>query len=190
MTFFGKPLGGPDVVGGLFPRSESYTFRSRAGAALVQGAVVAIDTTGVATEVAVTDSNVGRPGYGDAAGQDTIWNTVVDPVAGTLSGAIPTLVGVVIPRGGIADNGSGRVQMYGIVDTARCLCSGVISNLQYGTPLTVTTTNSFNATIAATDRVVGFYCGVDQTATNVAVTGRVFLHNGAGWNSGIGPAVT
>ena len=180
MTFFGKPLGNPDAIGGLFPRREVYPFRSRAGAALVVGSVVAMDLAASATEVDATDSNTGIPGADD----NTIWNTVVDPVAAHLSGATPTLFGVVTESGGIADNSIGKCLVFGRVDQARVLCSGTISNLVYGTPLTVTTTNSFNATIAATDRVVGFYAGVAQTATNVAVIGPVLVHQGVGYNSG------
>ena len=75
MTFFGKPMGGPDPVGGLFPRREEYAFRNRAGtAAIVVGSVNCLDLTGSASQVDTTDSNAGLPGYGDSS-DDTIWNT-------------------------------------------------------------------------------------------------------------------
>lgn len=176
MTLIGKPLGGPDVVGGLFPRSERYTFRSRAGAALSQGSVVCVDISGSATEITTTDSNSGRPGYGDASG-DTIWNTVVDPDANYITGTEPTVFGVTIPSS-IADNDSGMVQIFGRVENARVVASGTISNMVYGTPLTATTTNSFNATITSNQRVVGFFCGASASVTNSAELHPVFLHQG------------
>lgn len=186
MTFFGKPSGGPDAIGGLFPRQEVQPCRSRAGAALVAGSVVTLDLTASATEVDATDSNTGLPGAGDAS-DDSIWNTVVDPVLAThvgLDANGPTsaaLFGVTL--GAIADNGIGRVQFYGIVDEARCL-SGTATNLVYGMPLTATATNSFNATISSNQRIIGFYCGESTAVTNAAVTGRVFLHQGVGYTGG------
>jgi hypothetical protein len=184
MTFHGKPSGGPDAVGGLFPRSEIQPFRSRAGAALAQGAVVVMDLTASAGEVDASDSNVGLPGAGDST-DDTIWNTVVDPVVLTHVGSnvaptAPALFGVVLPAVGIADNAIGKVQIHGIVDQARCLSTGG-TNLVYGTPLTATSTNSFNATIASNARIIGFYCGETNTVTNLAELGRVMLHNGVGF---------
>lgn len=185
MTFFGKPSGGPDAVGGLFPRAESQPCRLR-GATNVRGSVVTLDLTASASQVDATDSNSGLPGAGDAT-DDTIWNTVVDPVLATHVGAGangPTsaaLFGVTLER--IVGNGIGRVQFYGIVDEARCL-SGTATNLVYGMPLTATASNAFNATITSNQRIIAFYCGESTAVTNSAVLGRVFLHNGVGYTGG------
>jgi hypothetical protein len=188
MTFFGKPSGGPDPIGGLFPRSESQPFRSRAGAALVKGAVVALDLTASAAEVNAADSNSGLPGAGDAS-DDSIWNTVVDPLSNAhigVTNAGPTRASLFgVTREAIADNAIGRVQFYGIVDEARVLSTGG-TNLVYGMPLTVTPTNSFNATVVSNQRIVAFYCGQTNTVTNSAEVARVFLHNGVGFHGPLG----
>ena len=184
MTFFGKPGGNPDAVGGLFPRQEAYPVRSRAGsAALVRGSVVTLDLTASAAAVVATDSNSGIPGAAD----NTIWNTVVDPVLATHVGSGanaptgPALFGVT--KDAIATNGIGHAQFFGLVDEARCL-SGTATNLIYGMPLTATATNSFNATITSNQRVIAFYCGESTAVTNAATLGRVFLHNGVGYVGG------
>jgi hypothetical protein len=181
MTLIGKPSGGPDRVGGLFPRKEMNPFKNRAGAALTRGSVVAIDISGSAAEINTTDSNAHLPGHGDAS-DDSIWNTVVDPVAGHTTGAIPTLFGVTVPDS-IADNDSGNVVTFGLVD-ARVVADGTISNIIPGTPLTVTTTNSFNASIGATERVVAFFASPTNSITNSAEIHKVMLHNGIGFASG------
>lgn len=188
MTFFGKPSGGPDPIGGLFPRQEAYPIRSRTGtAALVRGSVVTLDLTASASQVDATDSNSGVPGYGDAS-DDTIWNTVVDPVLATHVGSGangPTSAALfgVTQEASIGTNGIGHAQFFGIVDQARCL-SGTATNLVYGMPLTVTATNSFNATITSNQRIVAWYCGESTAVTNAATLGRVFLHQGVGFTGG------
>ena len=83
--FWSKPTGGPDVAGGIWPVDfPEVRCINRSDGTHTKGEVVQMAwQPGVATEIATNDSNSYKPGWSN----DTIWNTVIDPVTNaTLSG--------------------------------------------------------------------------------------------------------
>lgn len=171
--FWSKPTGGPDAVGGLWPVDfPEVVCVNRSGATLTLGEVVQLALTpGEATEIATNDSNSYRPGYSN----DTVWNTVIDPV--TNIG-----VGSSIQRGGIfgvcmstevLDNAKGSFKFFGIIEDAFVVGAAH----QAGDPLTPTITNSLKFPAAISNTIIATY--IDIQSTNTARTlRRVFLHQG------------
>lgn len=168
-TFFAKPTGGPDIVGGVWPVSQKARCINRAGATLSKGDVVMLDMTATTTEIATNDDNSYIPG----ASNDTVWNTIVDPTAASITNG--SIFGVVLETE-ILDNGSGEVQFFGLVSEAYVTKNSGTTNP--GDVLSVTTTNSFNSTVASNQVNVGWYLDGQDTDLEPRELKRVFLHNG------------
>jgi len=175
--FWSKPTGGPDVAGGIWPVDfPEVRCINRSGGTHTKGEVVQMAwQPGVATEIATNDSNSYKPGWSN----DTIWNTVIDPVTNaTLNGGTlrrQTLYAV-CTSDSVADNAQGNYKFFGIVEQAFCIkASG--ASLAAGSPLSVTITNSFNGLIASNAVVVATYIDIQATNT-VRRLRRVLLHNG------------
>ena len=173
--FLFKPSGGPDSVGGLWPANfPAVKCRNRSGTTHVKGDVVQLAITpGAATEIATNDSNSYKPG----ASNDTVWNTVIDPVSNTSAGCS-------IQRGGlfgvcvsdsVTDNSIGLYQFYGVVEKAFCIKAS--DNPVAGDPMTVTVLGQFDGVVNSNEVVVATYLDT-QTTISTAATRRVFLHNG------------
>lgn len=172
--FFSKPTGGPDAVGGLWPVDfPEVACRNRSGGTHIKGEVVQLAfTPGAASEIATNDSNSYKPGHSN----DTVWNTVIDPISNSNAGSS-------IHRGGlfgvcmdtsVADNAIGNYKFFGVVDAFHVKAS---DNAIAGDPLTVTLSNSFDGVILSNECVVATYLDRQATATTRALR-RVFLHNG------------
>jgi hypothetical protein len=130
-----------------------------------------LDITAATTEILTNDSNSYIPGHGDS-GDDTVWNTVIAPAADQLdSGGI---FGVVTQVGGIADDGIGEVQFFGIVD-AFCISTGTVTP---GLPLTGTTASNLDAVIISTERVIAHFMAPSDASLSTRELKKVFLHNG------------
>ncbi len=175
MTFLFNPSPQPDSVGGLFPTDfPSVKCRNRSGTTHIKGDVVQLALTpGAATEIATNDSNSYRPGRSN----DTVWNTVIDPISNTTQGAS-------IQRGGlfgvcmsdsVADNAIGEYQFFGIIEQAFCIKAS--DNPVAGEPLTVTVLGQFDGVINSNEVAVATYLDT-QTTISTATKRRVFLHNG------------
>lgn len=177
--FFEKPVKGPDNFGGIWPIKDTGKCINRCGRTVSRGEVVQLALTpGEASEVATNDANSYTPGKSN----DTVWNTVIDPIASTT-------VGSSINRGGIwgvcldaevSDNTVGTFQFFGL-----CTAYVVRSNTTVttpGSPLTVRVTGTgapcFDPIILSNEVVVAMF----ESVTNGAMTTRrlhnVFLHNG------------
>ncbi len=184
--FWSKPSGGPDAVGGIWPVDfPEVVCRNRSGGTHIRGEVVQLAIhPGVATEIATNDSNSFRPGFSN----DTIWNTVVDPVTNAFRGGGTlrrgSLFGVCMSDS-VADNATGSYKFFGRIEQAFCIKT-LGASLASGSPLTVTITNSFNGKISSNEAVVAFYTDIQATNT-VRRLRRVMLHNGF-WPSGHGTA--
>ena len=171
-----KPSGGPDKVGGFWPISVvPIVCRNRSGGTHSKGDVVQLAITpGVATEIATNDSNSYRPG----ASNDTVWNTVIDPISNTDAGSSiqrGAIIGVCVDTTPIADNGKGLYQFFGIIEEAFHIKAS--DNAVAGDPLTVTVAKNFDGVINSNEIVVATYLDRQATATTRALR-RVFLHNG------------
>ena len=182
MTFLFQPTPGPDVVGGVFPATfPAAKFWNRSGTTLVKGEVVQLALTpGIATEAASNDSNSYRP----SGSNDTIWNTVVLPVASTLavpqSGIITGGIFGVVTSDSVADNGQVDVVFGGLVNAFVIDGGSSKDGALPGQPLTVTTAKNFDCDVATNEVLVGFYVGpTDTTLTNRDIK-RVLLTNGVG----------
>ena len=180
MTFLFSPTPGPDSVGGLFPAKwPSVKCRNRSGGTLVKGEVVQLALTpGIATEIATNDSNSYVPG----GSNDTVWNTVVLPVAGSLTLPSSSLItgGIygVVTSTSVADNGIVDVVFGGVVD-AFVIDAG--DGAVPGQPLTVTAAKNFDSDILSNEALVGFYLSpADATLTNRELK-KVWLTNGVGF---------
>jgi hypothetical protein len=179
--FFEKPTKGPDAVGGLWPIKDRARVWNRSGAALDQGDVVQLAwTPGEATEVATNDANSYIPG----ASNDTVWNTIIDPISSTG-------VGSSIQRGGlfavvldeaISDNKAGWVCTFGFVDAfvARTNTGAV----EPGSPLSVYASNgaarlnTFDPDVAVSQTIVATYFATSNAALTTKRLKKVFLHQG------------
>ena len=175
MTFLFSPTPGPDTVGGLWPAPfPSVKCRNRSGTTHIKGDVVQLALTpGAATEIATNDSNSYKPGFSN----DTVWNTVIDPISNTAQGAS-------IQRGGlfgvcvsdsVTDNSIGEYQFFGIVEQAFCIKAS--DNPVSGEPLTVTVLGQFDGVVNSNEVVVASYLDTQATISTAAKR-RVFLHNG------------
>lgn len=172
--FFEKPSKVPDVTGGgISPIKDRARAWNRTGTTLLKGEVVQFALTpGEASEVATNDENSYVPG----ASNDTVWNTVIDPISSTA-------VGSSIQRGGIfgvvldesvADNSIVTVQTFGIVE-AFCASSGTV---QPGDPLVPTITNSLFNPCPTSNSIIATYIDVSDTSLTARELHRVFLHQG------------
>lgn len=175
MTFLFKPAGGPDSVGGLWPAAfPSVSCRNRSGTTHIKGDVVQLALTpGAATEIATNDSNSYRPG----SSNDTVWNTVIDPISNTAQGSSIQrggLFGVCVSTS-VADNAIGSYQFFGIVEDAFCIKAS--DNPVAGEPLTVTVLGQFDGVVNSNEVVVATYLDTQATISTAAQR-RVFLHNG------------
>lgn len=176
MTFLFQPTPGPDSVGGLWPASfPSVKCRNRSGTTHIKGDVVQLALTqGAATEIATNDSNSYRPGYSN----DTVWNTVIDPISNTAQGAS-------IQRGGlfgvcvsdsVTDNSIGEYQFFGLIEDAFVIKSGS-DHVAAGDPLTIAVAGRFDGVVNSNEVVVATYLDTQTGLTNATLR-RVFLHNG------------
>ena len=172
--FFEKPTKGPDVVGGVWPIADRGRCWNRSGATLTRGEVVQLAfQPGEATEIATNDENSYIPG----ASNDTIWNTVIDPISSTAVGSSIQrggIFGVVLDEGPIADNASVWVQFFGIVE-AFCASSGTV---QPGDPLVPTITNSLFNPCPTSNSIIATYIDQSDTSLTARELHRVFLHQG------------
>lgn len=176
-TWIMKSAGGPDPVGGFWPVGVSpVTCRNRSGGTHSKGDVVQLALTpGVATEIATNDQNSYQPG----ASNDTVWNTVVDPVSNTAQGSSLNrsgLWGVCVDSTPILDNAFGQYQFFGLIEEAFCIKAGT-DLMAPGDPLTVTTAKNFDGVINSNEVVVAMYLAPQTNLTNRRVR-RVLLHNG------------
>jgi hypothetical protein len=179
--FFEKPTKGPDVVGGIWPIRDRGGVWNRCGHTLSKGDVVQVALTpGEATEIATNDANSYIPG----ASNDTIWNTVIDPLSNTASGSSINrggLWGVVLDTE-ILDNASGQVQFFGLCEAFVHRANTTSSNP--GSPLTVyasnatTKTNTFDPIILSNEVVIGMLLGFSNAALTTKRLRKVFLHQG------------
>jgi hypothetical protein len=183
MTFPFQPVGGPDSVGGLFPaRFPAVRCKNRSGTTLSKGDVVQLALTpGIASEIATNDSNSYIPG----GSNDTIWNTVVLPVAGSLTAPDSSIVtggvfGVVTSASPVLDNGAVDVVFGGIVD-AFVIDAG--DGPVPGQPLTVTTAKNFDADILSNEVRVAFYISPADGSISTRELKKVWLTNGFGFGS-------
>lgn len=182
MTFLFKATGGPDSVGGIWPAEfPTVTCRNRSGTTLSRGDVVQLALTpGIATEIATNDSNSYKPG----ASNDTVFNTVVLPVAGSLT--LPEssfitggLFGVVTSASPALDNGIVEVVFGGLVD-AFVIDAG--DGPVPGQPLTVTASKNFDADILSNEALVAFYMAPADGTISTRELKRVWLTNGVGFS--------
>jgi hypothetical protein len=177
MFWLMKPAGVPDSVGGLAPIDfPEVVCMNRSGGTHIKGEVVALAThPGVATEIATNDSNSYRPG----ASNDTVWNTVIDPITNMLNsgGSLRRMTAFgVCMSDSVADNTKGLYKFFGLIEKAFCV-KATGASLSAGYPLSVTITNSFNGVVASNAVVVGTYFDIQATNT-VRRLRRVLLHNG------------
>ena len=179
--FFEKPTKGPDTVGGVWPIRDRARLWNRTGAALDLGDVVQMAwTPGEASEVASNDANSYIPG----ASNDTIWNTVVDPISSTG-------VGSSIQRGGmwavvlddvISDNKAGEFCIFGICDAYVARTN--TGSVEPGSPLSVyasnaaTRMNTFDPDVAISQTAVATYIATSNAALTTKRLKKVFLHQG------------
>ena len=173
--FFEKPTKGPDSVGGIWPIRDRGRVRNRSGDTLSKGDVIQLAITpGEATEIATNDDNSYVPG----ASNDTVWNTVITPIASTTAGCSINRGGIwgVILDNSIADNGTGWAQFFGVVEEARCIKAGTDHAIA-GDPLTVTTAYNFDGVVNSNEVVVATYLDAQTGLTNRTLR-RVLLHNG------------
>lgn len=181
MTFLFSPSPSvPDVVGGVIPtRFPSTKCWNRTGGTLSKGDVVQLALTpGIASEIATNDSNSYRPGYSN----DTVFNTVVLPVAGSLS--VPSssfitgaIYGVVTSSQSVADNGIVEVAFGGVVDAFVISAGEVLP----GQPLTVTAAKNFDAEVVTNEALVAFYLAPQDASISTRELKRVWLTNGVGF---------
>jgi len=192
--FFEKPTKGPDAVGGIWPIRDRGKFWNRTGHTLSRGEVVQIAITpGEATEIATNDANSYIPG----ASNDTIWNTVIDPISNASSGSSIQRgsIWAVVKTETIADNGIGECQTFGIVDAYVHRANTTSSNP--GSPLTVyasnaaTKINTFDPIILSNEVVVATLLGFSNAALTTKRLRKVFLHQGLFWQmSGANGGIT
>lgn len=174
--FFEKPTKGPDAVGGIWPIKDRARVWNRSGAKLDLGDVVVLATRpGEATEVATNDANSYIPG----ASNDTVWNTVIDPITNfvTKGGIFAVVLDVEI-----SDNKAGWVQTFGIVDAYVARTNTTVT--VPGAPLTVyvsnaaTRVNTFDPIIASNEVTVAMYLATSNAALTTKRLKKVFLHQG------------
>ena len=174
-----KPSGGPDAVGGLFPSDfPAVTCWNRTGTTLSRGDVVQLALTpGIATEIATNDSNSYRP----SGSNDTVFNTVVLPVAGSLtvpsSSFITGAVYGVVTSTSVADNGKVDVQFGGLVDAFVISAGEVVP----GQPLTVTAAKNFDAEVLSNETLAAFYLAPQDASISTRELKKVWLTNGFGF---------
>lgn len=179
MSFLFSPTPGPDSVGGLFPaKFPAVKCRNRSGTTLSKGDVVQLALSpGDASEIATNDSNSYRPG----GSNDTIWNTVVVPVAGSLTKPQSSLItgGIygVVTSTSVADNGVVDVVFGGIVDAFVISAGEAIP----GQPLTVTAAKNFDAEVLSNEALVAFYISPTDTSISTRDLKKVWLTNGVGF---------
>jgi hypothetical protein len=179
--FFEKPTKGPDVVGGIWPIRDRGGVWNRTGHTLSKGDVVMVALTpGEATEIATNDANSYIPG----ASNDTIWNTVIDPISNATSGSSIQrggLWGVVLDTE-ILDNASGQVQFFGLCEAFVRRSNTTSTNP--GSPLTInagsaaTIQNTFDPIILSNEVVVAMLLGFSNAVMTTKRLRKVFLHNG------------
>lgn len=190
MAFFIKNTGGPDRIGGVFPQDDQpVKCMNRSGSAIAKGEIVMLDMAASATEIATNDSNSYLPGAGDASGKDSVWNTVVNPTAGTVQNG-GTFFGVCLDTS-VADNAVGNFQFFGIVEEAKVQRTGAAQSTVGGAPLTVAAgaAATFDAVVDTNERIVAWYLDGQDTSLTTAELKRVFLHQGV-FGGGAGTAVT
>lgn len=174
--FFEKPTKGPDAVGGLWPLKERARVWNRSGAKLDLGDVVAMATRpGEATEIATNDANSYIPGMSN----DTIWNTVIDPITNAIQKG--GIFAVVLDEE-ISDNKAGWVQLFGICDAYVARTNTTSTNP--GSPLTVyvsnaaTRVNTFDPIIASNEKTVATLIATSNAALTTKRLKKIFLHQG------------
>jgi len=179
--FFEKPTKGPDVVGGIWPIKDRGKFWNRTGRTVSKGEVIQIAfTPGEATEIATNDANSYIPG----ASNDTIWNTVIDPISNDASGSSIQRGGMwgVVLDDSVADNSPVNCQIFGVCEAYVHRANTTSSNP--GTPLTVygsnaaTKTNTFDPIILSNEVVVAMLLGFSNAALTTKRLRKVFLHQG------------
>jgi len=180
MSFLFSPTPGPDSVGGIWPaRFPATKCKNRSGTTLSKGDVVQLALTpGIATEIATNDSNSYVPG----GSNDTVWNTVVLPVAGSLTAPDSSFItgGIfgVVTSTSVLDNGIVDVVFGGIVD-AFVIDAG--DGPVPGQPLTVTAAKNFDADILSNEALVAFYLSPADTSISTRELKKVWLTNGVGF---------
>lgn len=174
-VFFNRAAGGPDIVGGIFPITQTARCWNRSGGTLTKGDVVQLALTpGIATEIATNDQN----SYKLSASNDTIWNTVVLPVSNTAQGSGICRGGIfgVCLSPSVADNGQVDVQFFGVVEEAFCIKAGT-DNTAPGDPMSVTAAKNFTGVVNSNQVTVATYIAPQTNLTNRRVR-RVLLHQG------------
>ena len=180
--FFEKPTKVPDVTGGgVSPIRDRARCWNRTGHTLSKGDVVQLAwTPGEATEAATNDANSYIPG----ASNDTVWNTVIDPISSTT-------IGSSIQRGGcfgvvmdtsISDNAIVQVCFFGFVDANVARSS--TTTCKPGSPLSVygsngtARINTFDPDVAISESAVATYLATSNAALTTKRLKKVFLHQG------------
>jgi hypothetical protein len=181
--FFEKPSKVPDVTGGsVSPIRDRAKCWNRSGHTISNGMVVQLALTpGEATEAASNDANTYIPG----ASNDTVWNTIIDPISSVG-------VGSSIQRGGIwavcidpvpiADNAIGEFCLFG-------LCNAFVARTnttatEPGSPLVVYASNAagrintFDPQCAISHTVVATLLATSNAALTTKRLKKVFLHQG------------
>ena len=186
MPFFNKPSAGPDSVGGVWPWEQIAKVRNRSGSTISRGDLCQLAFGAgntAATEIATNDSNSYVPG----ASNDTIWNTVIDPISNTLTstnGIAGNRMGGIF---GIAledfiDNAAGNVQFFGVIENAFVVDSGTSKDgAQPSQLLAVNVTNvCLDCHIGTNKVIVGFYIDSNDATLTSRTLKRVFLTQGLG----------
>jgi hypothetical protein len=181
--FFEKPVKGPDVTGGgIWPIRDKGRMWNRSGHTISNGMVVQVALTpGEAAEVATNDANSYIPG----ASNDTVWNTVIDPIGSTT-------IGSSIQRGGIwavcidpvavADNAVGMFQFFGICDAFVARTNTTAT--PPGTPLVVYASNAagrintFDPQCDTSNSIIATLIATSNAALTTKRLKKVLLHQG------------
>lgn len=172
--FFERPTKGPDVAGGLWPIKDRGKFWNRTGRTVSKGEVLQVPLTpGEATEIATNDANSYIPG----ASNDTVWNTVIDPISSTAVGSSIQRGGifVVVLDAAISDNALVNCSSFGVIAEAYCVSSGT---LQPGDPLAPTVSNSFVNPVPTSNSIVATYLAPSDASITTKELKRVLLHQG------------
>lgn len=181
--FFEKPTKGPDVNGGgIWPIKDKGRMWNRSGHTYSNGMVGQVALTpGEASEIATNDANSYIPG----ASNDTVWNTIIDPIDSTT-------IGSSIQRGGIwavcvdpnpvADNTAGLFQVFGICDAYVARTNTSVT--EPGSPLVVYASNAagrintFDPQCAISHSIVATYLATSNAALTTKRLKKIFLHQG------------
>lgn len=179
--FFERPTKGPDVAGGIWPIRDRGKFWNRSGRTVSKGEVLQVAITpGEATEIATNDANSYIPG----ASNDTVWNTVIDPISNNTSGSSIQRGGIwaIVMDASIADNALVECCTFGVVDAYVARTNTTSTNP--GAPLTIYASNAagrintFDPVIKSNEVVIATLLGFSNAALTTKRLRKVFLHQG------------